>query len=135
MLQSSVIQELNTSSWSNIILAHNCKCELLVWKNGKILSSNNTCVLYSSFEETWRILCTWDFDSLIKKLISKYYRTLSFINTTNINFHLLHVWLPFERRESSCHPSIYYIDWNIFYQLTISIHFMNDSLKLDFVMF
>ena len=37
MLRSPVIQELKISSWSNIILAYNCKCELLMWK-----ANNNT---------------------------------------------------------------------------------------------
>ena len=39
---------------------------------------------------------------------------LTLINITNINFQHLGVWLPFERRERSCCPIIYYMDWNIF---------------------
>ena len=39
---------------------------------------------------------------------------LTLINTTNINFQLLHVRLPFKRRERSCCSIIYYIDWNIY---------------------
>ena len=39
---------------------------------------------------------------------------LTLINTTNINFQLLHVRLPFEKRGRSCCSIIYYIDWSIY---------------------
>ena len=72
MLRSPVIQELKISSWSNIILAHNCKCELLMWKannntHGKYCTQTIPVSFNSLFGKTsWKILYTWDFDSLIK---------------------------------------------------------------------
>ena len=62
------------SSWNNIILAHNCKHELLVWKANSILHgkyyNQRIPVPFNSsqFQKTrWSIPYSWDFDTLIKK--------------------------------------------------------------------
>ena len=62
------------SSWNNIILAHDCKHELLVWKannmHGKYYNQRIPVPFNSSqFQKTrWSIPYTWDFDTLIKKV-------------------------------------------------------------------
>ena len=73
MLRYPVIQELKISSWSNIIVAYNCKCELEMRRannntHGKYCTQTIPVSFNSLIEKKtlWNILYTWDFDSLIK---------------------------------------------------------------------
>ena len=80
---------------------HHCCTQLQVWtidlkKWKNTVLKQYLCPLIPRLKKHERFY-TWDFDLLIKKLIKKYYRMLTLINTTNINFQLLRVWLPFER--------------------------------------